>query len=125
MTSQTSAILTDFNEWHALTTKAAQFCVFTEALFTFANEYFPFFLRRKSSTNNFRNAKVNYWCEVGRNSLNQKSRASNSFFRALILEWADWFHLQQTVYKGPFVMPSSLDAISWHLAATVPEPTKP
>lgn len=49
---------------------------------------------------------------------------SYSFFRVLVLEWVDWFNLQQTVYKGPFVVSSSLDAGSWHSAATVPEPTK-
>ena len=48
-----------------------------------------------------------------------------SFLRVLVLEWVDWFNLQQTVYKGPFVMTSSLDAVSWQLATTVPESTKP
>lgn len=46
-----------------------------------------------------------------------------SFLR--VLEWVDQFNLQQTVYKGPFVMTGSLDAVSWRLATTVPESTKP
>lgn len=53
-----------------------------------------------------------------------QSGSSYSFFRVLVLEWVDWFNLQQTVYKGPFVVTSSLDAGSWQSAATVPESTK-
>lgn len=45
-----------------------------------------------------------------------------SFLRVLVLEWVDWFNLQQTVYKGPFVTTSALESLSWHLATTVPEP---
>lgn len=42
----------------------------------------------------------------------------------LVLEWVDWCDARLTVYKGPFVMPCSLDAGSWQFAATVPEPTR-
>ena len=49
-----------------------------------------------------------------------ESGSSCSPFRALVLEWVQGFNLLRTVYKGPFVMTSSLDAGSWQLATTVP-----
>lgn len=56
--------------------------------------------------------------------MKQKNGDSYSFFSVLVLEWIDWSDARLTVYKGPFVMPCSLDAGAWQFATTVPEPTK-